>query len=185
MADNKERFLGLCSCIGRKGVNDLLSWLDGSDFYVAPASTRFHGNHPGGLLEHSLNVYDEFQRLRAAYPEIEISDETATIITLFHDLCKVNFYVPEKRNRKNAAGQWEQYDAYSISEKFCFGGHGSKSVFIIQNFMQLTAEEAVAINCHMGAYDNQNVGKSFEQFPVAFLLHMADQAASILREKAE
>ena len=81
-----------------------------------------------------------------------MSDETAAIISLFHDLCKVNMYQPEKRNRKTPDGRWEQYDAYSIQEKFCFGGHGSKSVFLVQTFLKLTPEEAVAINCHMGAF---------------------------------
>lgn len=180
--DNKERFTTLCAAIERDGVEDLMAWLDKSDFYTAPASTRFHGNWPGGLLEHSLNVYDELERLRKAYPEIHISDETAIIISLFHDLCKVNMYSPEKRNRKNAEGKWESYDAYTTKEKFCYGGHGSKSVFLVQNFIKLTPEEAVAINCHMGAFDNEYVGSAFEQYPIAWLLHTADGAAAYVVE---
>ena len=180
--EQQARFWELVSVVKRDGFDKLIDWLKTTDFFDAPASTRHHGDHSGGLLEHSLNVYDEFKRLLSAYPEIEVSEETAVIITLFHDLCKVNFYTTEKRNRKNAAGQWEQYDYYTIKEKFCYGGHGSKSVFLLQNFIHLTPEEAVAINCHMGAFSDQNVGNSYEQFPAAWLLHVADEAATYLKE---
>ena len=183
---DKERFLELCSGIKRDGIRDLMQWLEGSDFYVAPASTRFHGNYPGGLLQHSLNVYDELKRLLKAYPEIRVDEESALIVTLFHDLCKVNFYAAEKRNRKNEHGQWESYDAYTIKEKFCYGGHGSKSVFLVQNFIKLKPEEAVAINCHMGNSDgNDYVGNSYEQYPLAWLAHVADESATYIKEKKE
>lgn len=180
--DNKERFISLCSSIKRDGISDLMKWLNKGDFYEAPASTRFHGSYEGGLLQHSLNVYDELKRLLSAYPNIECSEETATIISLFHDLCKVNFYAKEKRNRKNEMGQWESYDAYKVDEEFCYGGHGSKSVYLIEHFIRLTPEEAVSINCHMGAYADENVGKSYEKFPLAWLLHVADEAASYLKD---
>lgn len=181
-----ERFKTLCAAIKRPGIDDLLEWLYSSDFVSAPASTKYHGAEPGGLLAHSLNVYDELKRLLAAYPEIKASEETVAVVSLFHDLCKVNFYGTEKKNRKNeATGKWESYDSYIHKEKFCFGGHGSKSVFLIQNFMKLTPEEAVAINCHMGTYDDPDgkyVSKSYEQFPLAWLLHVADEAAAYLIE---
>lgn len=182
LLDDKERFLLLCSAIHRDGIDNLMSWLESSDFYTAPASTRYHGSHTGGLLAHSLNVYDELKRLLTAYPEVQATEETVAIVALFHDLCKVNFYATEKRNRKNEDGRWESYDAYTIKEKFCFGGHGSKSVFIVQNFIKLTPEEAVAINCHMGSFDNQNVGQTYEQFPLAWVLHVADEAATYIQE---
>lgn len=181
---NKERFVALCKQIGRHGVDDLLAWLDKSDFYDAPASSKFHGSHPGGLLEHSLNVYDELKRLLKAYPEVQVPEETVIVCSLFHDLCKVNMYKVEKRNRRNDAGQWESYDTYVIAEKFRFGGHGSKSVFIAQQFIKLTPEEAVAINCHMGLGDGKDhVGDAYEQFPIAFLLHVADEAATFIKER--
>lgn len=89
--DNKERFITLCRTIQRDGMDDLMDWVKASDFYTAPASTRFHGAYAGGLLQHSLNVYDELRRLLNAYPEIKCSDESAVICALFHDFCKVNF----------------------------------------------------------------------------------------------
>jgi len=181
--DNKTRFLDLCSRIDRPGIDKLMDWLQSSDFYTCPASSRYHGSHPGGLLEHSLNVYDELVRLLKCYPEVEVPEETAIIISLFHDICKVNMYIAERRNRKNESGQWESYDAYSIKEKFCYGGHGSKSVFILQSYIKLTPQEAVAINCHMGAWDgNKDVGNAYEQYPAAWLLHVADEAATYIKE---
>lgn len=117
------------------------------------------------------------------YPEISVSPETTAIVSLFHDLRKVNFYVSEKRNRKTAEGKWESYDAYTIKEKLCFGGHGSKSVFIIQNFMKLTPAEAIAINCHMGSWDgNKDVGNAYSQNKLAWALHVADEAATYILE---
>lgn len=180
--DNKERFILLCSSIKRDGIDELMNWIETSDFYTAPASTRYHGSYPGGLLQHSLNVYDELKRVLSAYPEIKCEEESAVICALFHDFCKINYYSSEKRNRKNEFGQWESYDAFKVDEKFCYGSHGGKSVFLIQHFIKLTPEEAVAINCHMGAFDNENVGKSYEQFPLAFALHIADEAATYLKE---
>lgn len=176
----------LCKTIKREGVSDLLNWLELTDFYTAPASTRFHGNYPGGLLEHSLNVYDELVRLLSVYPEIKVAEESVIIAALFHDLCKVGLYASEKRNRKNEFGQWESYDAYTIQEKFCFGGHGSKSVYIIQRSMQLKPIEAVAINCHMGSWDgNKDVGSAYERYPFAWLLHVADESATYIKESKE
>ena len=184
--ENKERFLSLCKQVDRQGIDELLQWLEDNQFFNGPASTRFHGSYAGGLLEHSLNVYSELKRLLSIYPEISVSEESVIITSLFHDLCKVNLYAVEKRNRKNEAGQWESYDAYSIKEKLCYGGHGSKSVFIIQNFMNLTPEEAVSINCHMASWDgNKDVGNAFEQFPLAWLVHVADEAATFIVEKKE
>ena len=185
--ENKERYLTLCRSVKREGIEDLLQWLETSDFYTAPASTRFHGNYPGGLLEHSLNVYDELVRLLEAYPEVVVPQESVVVASLFHDLCKINFYAPEKRNRKNEFGKWESYDAYTVKENFCYGGHGSKSVFLVQYFMRLTPEEAVAIHCHMGAFSEnpQDVYRAYEQCPFAFLLHMADSAATIIKETKE
>lgn len=184
---SKESFLELCGAVKRHGIEDLIDWLHKSDFFRAPASSRFHGSYEGGLCDHSLNVYRQFERLLPIYPEVAKTihdDDTTKIITLFHDLCKVNFYAVEKRNRKNEHGQWESYDAYKIEERFKYGGHGSKSVFIVQNFMKLLPEEAVAINCHMGAFgDNaQSVGAAFEAYPLAWLLHVADEAATYIDE---
>lgn len=183
--DNKTRFLQLMSTIQRPGVQEFLAWLEGSDFYTAPASTRYHGAYIGGLLEHSLNVYDEISRLITVYPEIKVPDESLILVSLFHDLCKVNMYTVEKRFRKDEAGKWIPYDAFTVNEKLHFGGHGSKSVFILQNFIKVTAEEAVAINCHMGTWDtdkSNEIAAAYGQCSLAWLLHVADEAATFIKE---
>lgn len=186
--DKKKRFIELCNATQRQGMDNLLAWLESSDFYTAPASSspKRHGAYPGGLLEHSLNVYDELVKLNTLYPDDKIKPENLVITALLHDLCKVNFYKPEKRNRKNAQGAWEQYDAYTIDEKFCYGGHGSKSVFLASKFIELTLDEAVAINCHMGSWEgNNNVGNAYEKCTLAWLVHVADEAATFVVESKD
>lgn len=166
----KNRFLSLCKGIEREGVEGLIKWLEWRDFFTAPASRNNHGSYEGGLLEHSLNVYDEFKRLLKVYPEICVKEETARVVTLFHDLCKVEYYTLEN-------------GSYKINEAFHFGGHGSKSVYIIQKHIKLLPWEAAAINCHMSSWDgNKSVGDVFQQYPVAWLLHVADESATYIKE---
>ena len=184
---NKERFLQICrDVIKRPGIDKLLAWLEKSDFYSAPASTRFHLSEYGGLLAHSLNVYDEMKRLCAVYEQFtSVSEESIAIMALFHDLCKVNFYKPDTRNVKKD-GVWVAVPTYSVKEKFPFGGHGSNSRFIVHQFIQLTPEEACAINCHMGLSEHErSIGDAYEAQPSAWLLHVADEAATFLIEKDE
>lgn len=181
---NKERFLQIChDVIQRPGVYKLLTWLDHSDFFIAPASSRYHLSERGGLLLHSLNVYDEMTRLSKVYEQYaDVSDESIAIMALFHDLCKVNFYKQDTRNVKRD-GEWTTVPFYTIEEKFPFGGHGSKSMFILQQFIQLTPEEACGINCHMGLSEHErSIGAVYEMFPSAWMLHAADEAATFLIE---
>lgn len=182
---NKEYFLKLYSYIKRAGASELLEWLENSDFFIAPASTKYHEAYKGGLCEHSTRVFEELVRLLKVYPEVKISAETAVVVALLHDLCKVGCYKIELRNKKEN-GVWVQVPFYTHQEDVCLGGHGSKSVFIIQRFMKLTDEEIAAINCHMGA-ENGNCAAydAFRQFPLAFLLHTADMASTIPEIKAE
>lgn len=188
LTDFKERFLALYKeNITRDGADDLMEWLTTSDFFVAPASTMFHGSHAGGLLEHSLNVYD------CLVEELDILDikenysaETVALVSLLHDICKVNFYKKGTRNVKEN-GQWVTKEVYEIDEKFpC--GHGEKSVIILQNFMNLSAEEIFAIRAHMGGFDTSVKGgdyfisKIFERSKLSVLLHLADMKATYLLE---
>jgi HD superfamily phosphohydrolase YqeK len=179
---NRERFISLCN-FNRTGKAELFEWLERSDFFTAPASAKYHGSYEGGLVEHSLNVYDALVKLLTIYPEVQVPEESIAIVALFHDLCKVNMYEKETRYRKDENGKWEPYEAYTHNERLHYGGHGSKSVFILQNFIKLTPEEAVAINCHMGSWeDNPNVGAAFEHCTLAWLLHVADESATFVKE---
>ena len=184
----KDKFWEIySSSISRKGNMDLIEWLYGTDFFDAPASTRYHSNYQGGLCEHSVHVWEELVRLLHSYPEIKTTAETAAIITLLHDLCKIGCYKTEMRNKKEN-GIWKSVPTYVFKEDFCFGGHGSKSVYLIQKYMPLTDEEAVAINCHMGFADrvpgDYSNGNAYEQNPLAWLLHVADESATYVRESS-
>lgn len=181
-----ERFIELYTkYIKRPGSEELLKWLEKSTFFTDPASTRFHGSYEGGLCEHSVHVWEELIRLLKAYPEIRVTAETAAIVTLLHDVCKIGCYKQELRNKK-VNGIWVQSPVWVFDEDFSFGGHGSKSVYLIQKFMKLTDEEAVAINCHMGFADrpanDYAIGNAFEQYPLAVLVHWADESATYIRE---
>lgn len=193
--DLKQEFLDIYRTnITREGSDKLLEYLlsDKSDFFTAPASTRFHGSYEGGLLEHSLNVYhclkDYLSRDRAkTVYGMNYSEETIAISALLHDICKVNFYKVDYRNAKNEMGQWEKVPYYTIDDRLPYG-HGEKSVYIITGFMRLTREEAFAIRYHMGFSGNDDanqVGKSFEMFPLAFALSTADMEASYFLEGKE
>lgn len=171
--------------ITRRGADRLLEWLLSTDFFTAPASTRFHSAYEGGLVEHSLNVYRIM--MKKHFVEGEDDRESAAICTLLHDICKAGFYEVSFRNRKNDAGIWEKVPYYTINDKFPYG-HGEKSVFLIERFMRLKTEEAVAIRWHMGGFDDAAKSGSFaiahayETYPLAVKLHLSDLEATYLCE---
>ena len=188
---DKERFVSIFrEKIKREGSEDLLNFLlsESSDFFTAPASTRYHGAEAGGLCRHSLNVYDCLcdqlarPRMKNLYG-IHYSEESIAISALLHDLCKVNFYRVESRNVKKN-GVWQAVPYYTIDDRLPYG-HGEKSVYIISGFMRLTRDEAFAIRYHMGfsgPEDNGTIGKALEMFPLAFALCVADMEAAYFIE---
>lgn len=188
----KQRFVDIFTTkIKREGADKILAYLTSShcDFFDAPASTKHHGSYPGGLLQHSLNVYDclvdilSRERYKSVYG-IAYSEESIAIASLLHDICKTNFYVKDTRNVK-VDGKWETIPCYSIEDTLPYG-HGEKSVYIISGFMKLTRDEAFAIRWHMGFSDTDNknaVGQAFTMFPLAFALSTADMEATYYLEK--
>jgi len=188
---NKARFVEIFkNKVKREGADKLLDYLlNGCDFFTAPASTRFHGSYPGGLAEHSLNVYDCLvdylarPRVRDVFG-LSYSDESIAIAALLHDLCKTNFYVESTRNVKEN-GVWKTVPYYTIEDQLPYG-HGEKSVYIASGFMRLSRDEAFAIRYHMGfsgSEDNNSVGAAFEKFPLAMALATADMEASYFLEE--
>ena len=190
---DRERFIDLYKThIHREGADKLLEYLDSpaSDFFTAPASTKFHNNVKGGLLQHSLNVYDclvsyfASERRTKLLGLEDVSDETLAVVALLHDLCKVNVYKESTRNQKDANGVWHQVPYYEFKDELPYG-HGEKSVYIISGFMRLSREEAFAIRYHMGFStedDARNVGAAFEMFPLALALSIADTEATYYLE---
>lgn len=182
---NKDKFIKIFTeNVKREGAAELLAWLEKTDFFVAPASTKFHLCEEGGLCEHSLNVYECLVERHVN----EHSPETLAIVALLHDLCKAEFYKVSLRNQKNEqTGQWEKVPYYTIEDRFPFG-HGEKSVFLIERFMRLKVEEAIAIRWHMGGFDDTaksggyTISNAYEMYPLAVKLHIADIEATYLRE---
>lgn len=166
--------------IKRPGAQGLLEWLNTTDFFTAPASTRYHSSYDGGLCEHSYNV---FVRLQMLCKEEHFSMETLAVCGLLHDICKANFYKKTMRNVKNEeTGVWEKEPFYKVEEQFHFG-HGEKSVFLIERFLRLTDEEAVAIRYHMGDFVNdRDTSAVYASSRLALYLHMADLEATYIDE---
>ncbi|MEG1801292.1 MAG: hydrolase [Oscillospiraceae bacterium] len=187
IVDYKTEFLEIFnSCVVRQGKDKLLEWLCKTDFFTAPASTRFHGACESGLVMHSLNVY---KVLKERTQGGEYSDETVALVALCHDFCKINMYREGTRNVKNEqTGQWEKVKTYNIEDVFPYG-HGEKSVFLIERFMRLSTEEAMAIRWHMGGFDDSAkgvsfaIGEAFKRYPLAVMAHLADLEATYLLEK--
>ena len=192
MQDKKEEFLTIFDeQIHRQGAADLKNYLLRSDFFTAPASTRYHCAYEGGLCEHSINVY---RRLLANVKmqfgeewESKVSRESVAVCGLLHDLCKIDFYKLDYRNVKEN-GEWQRKPYFTREEALPFG-HGEKSVYIAGSFIKLTREEAMAINWHMGGFDTRvrggdySVSDAYRMFPLAVLLHAADLEATYIDEK--
>lgn len=187
----KEEFIQIYQeHIQRQGSQKLLEYLtsDASDFFTAPSSTRYHGSYEGGLVQHSVNVYhclvDYLSRPRTKeLYHMDYTDETVALVALLHDICKLNFYVKDTRNKK-INGKWETVPYYRIEDTLPYG-HGEKSVYIISSYMRLSREEAFAIRYHMGfsgLEDKNTIGRALEMFPLALALNVADMEASYYLE---
>ena len=193
----KERFDNILRETGRRGIDNVLVELDKFGFYSAPASTKFHGSYSGGLLMHSLNVYDEAMmvlemQLRLC-PGIEqlIPGGSIAIAALLHDVCKAEIYKPEIKKRKNAEGVWESYDGYGVDYSNFPLGHGEKSVIRLLKWgLQMTDDEIMAIRWHMSGFDlafqspesRANYGAATEKCPLLAIIKAADGLASHILE---
>lgn len=207
----KEKFLYYArEYIKRPGIDEFLNWLEHeSDFFEAPASTKFHSAYAGGLCEHSVNVYERLKNLYAAEKADTLTDEEEekiALVALFHDVCKTNMYVVDYKNQKtydldaiarasryeikhDQQGDfvWERVPYYTIDDTKCYG-HGECSVDILRDFFKLTEEERLAVRWHMGFSDvsfkggSNTITGAFEKCPLAVMLHASDLMASYLDE---
>ena len=178
----KEEFINLLLSTKREGIEDVIAFLEKTDFFTAPASTKFHGSYEGGLLEHSMKVYEILKEKVKHLPiELEISEDTVKIIALLHDICKANFYKIDYRNAKNALGEWEKVPYYTVDDTIPYG-HGDKSVMMLTEYMKLTGEEKYCIRWHMGFTEPKEqyntLGQAFKKYPLALVLHEADLEAT-------
>lgn len=186
----KERFEKLLLSVQRDGIDKILDFIRKSDFYTAPASTRFHGAYEGGLLVHSLNVYDclanKWELDQGIWHSAleNVKEDSIVISSLLHDLCKAYYYTTEMRNVKEN-GTWVQKPYYTVDDKIPYG-HGEKSVMMIEEYIKLKSMERYAIRWHMGAYSGQQdwntLGTAMEKYPLVLALHQADMEATHLME---
>lgn len=200
---NIEKFEAMLTQYNRPGMDKLIEYVRKSDFYTAPASTRFHSCHEGGLLEHSLNVADCLLKKldNPVWADIlnEVGQESIIISALLHDICKSNFYVVELKNKKvysdhgkksdsNGRYDWETVPGYAVDDKIPYG-HGEKSVMMIEEFMKLKPVERYAIRWHMGytePKENWNtVSLAIKKYPLVLAIHEADLESTYLIEEEE
>jgi len=197
MTQTRENFNKAVAFIKREGINDLISWLETTDFFSAPVSTNFHGNFEGGLLEHILYCLNfallNFNYIVKQKPDLEYLRESVVLCSLFHDLCKVNTYVKGKKWTKDEQGKWKEYTGWSVKDDFPLG-HGEKSVYLISKFIKLTDAEALAIRWHMGATEvSVQLQGSMQNFaysqainhPLVRLIHSADMLTLTVEEQID
>lgn len=196
-----QHFETLLNSVNRDGIDQLLSYIRTSDFYKAPASTRFHSCHKGGLLEHSLNVYECLMAKKdsTVWKSVldEYPNETLIIVSLLHDLCKTHYYVTELKNKKiysehgsksDSKGKydWQTVEGYTVDNKIPYG-HGEKSVMMIENYIKLTPPERYAIRWHMGFTEPKeywnDMTQAIKKYPLVLALHQADLEATYLMEE--
>lgn len=190
----KERFeKTVLENIQRDGIKELLNYLENNNFYECPASTKYHGSYPGGLCQHSLNVFyslqDQLAFIFGKDWQKRYSMESVAIVSLLHDLCKINKYNRGTRNIKNKqTGVWETIECYEYNTEAFQMGHAALSLYTIQKFLKLSDEEAQAIYWHMGAFDVSqystvsNMCESYKRNTLAFALHMADMMSTYIDE---
>lgn len=198
-----EKFEQLLTSVKRDGIDKLLAYIRKSDFYRAPASTRFHSCHDGGLLEHSLNLYECLlsKKQNPIWAEVlrEVDDESLILVALLHDLCKSYLYVPEFKNKKvysdtgtkrddGGRFDWQVVKGYSTDDKIPYG-HGEKSVMMIEEFIKLKPIERYAIRWHMGFTEPKEywntLTTAIKKYPVILAVHQADMEATYLLEEEE
>ena len=210
---NREEFISIFNDLivpNYNGADKLLKWICGTDFFTSPASTRYHLCEEGGLCKHTLNVYNRLIKiLKDEYGDdycnkLQVDKCSLALVALCHDLCKCQSYEKDYKNVKEYRDDGSKYDekgrfdwvvkeVWVKNERFMFG-HGAKSVYIVQNFIQdgLSIDEAVAIRYHMGGHEMGNPYiteieplEVFNKFPLAFYLYTADMMATYIDERVE
>ena len=177
--ENRERVITLLRSTERKKIENLVKWLDSGNFYTSPASTMFHGNFEGGLTAHSLAVYDEFDRQVKHYG-FQVPQDSIIISSLGHDMCKTNFYIPNKLK----SGNLSEAKPYKTDDNFPIG-HGEKSVIILSKYIDLTDQESLIMRWHMGHEDpswEDYKEKVEKQFPEVTLFQHVDKEVALFRQ---
>lgn len=186
----REKFNEIWKSIKRENKEEVLKYLERSDYFNAPASTKYHSSYEGGLLKHSIKVYEKLKELSERNNLKFESEDSIAIISLLHDICKTNYYKVEYRNAKDNNGNWVKTPYYSVEDKMPLGIHGDKSVMLIQALgFKLSKEEMYCIRYHMGAYEGKEIyaslGNAKKRYSNILWVHLADELASIEEERED
>ena len=205
--NNKTDFIGLLNSLTpREGmdIEKLIKKLENSDFFYAPASTQFHNSYEGGLCDHCLNVCSNMLQLDDMKAETLVINpedvrDSVIIVSLLHDISKMNLYTRGIKNEKVYTEEGSKYDELgrydwvskriwvTRDDKFIFGSHESTSEFMVRKFIPLEIEESIAILHHMGSmgWDSakDNIGEVFNKYWLALLLYQADMLATYVDER--
>lgn len=199
LTQNKEEFISLLNSIHREGANveGLVKKLKSSDFFYAPASTKYHGSFKGGLCRHCLDVYIVLRNL-ISQNNLDVEEESLIICALLHDFSKMNLYEVTNFNKKvysengsksDNGGRFDWvteqgYKTVDLSERFVYGNHEESSEYMIRQFIPLKIEESVAILHHHGGmgWDSSqtNISDIYQRYPLALMLHLADMTCAYL-----
>lgn len=181
--DFRQQVLSVLATVKRDNMGNLIGFLNTSDFFTAPASTKYHLAREGGLAEHSWNVYNVFNQKLKTY-SLKFSEDSVAICGLLHDICKTNFYKRGKKNVKED-GKWTEKEVWVVEDGFPFG-HGEKSVYLLRKYIELSDEEALTIRWHMGFTEPKEswmqMRQAAESYPVVMALNIADLEAAFLVE---
>jgi len=198
MEDLKKEFKSLLRSTEREGIDNVIEELQHLGFFEAPASTRFHLNEEGGLLQHSMNVCKCALKIRQAMFEMDdtliesLPNDSVIISSLLHDVCKADIYKKAPKRQKNEFGTWVDVWGYDVDYTSFPLGHGEKSVIVLLRCgLDLTDDEIMAIRWHMTAWDlpfqsadiKGNLNKAKEVCPLLTLIQSADGLASGLLER--
>jgi len=178
MKEDQREIIASLRLVERPGIEELIGWLDTTNFYTSPASTMFHGNFEGGLARHSLMVYQEFWD-KVLHYGLDVPEDAAVLAGICHDFCKIGLYEPNLLKNGNLSDS----KPYKVNDTFPYG-HGEKSVRVLEDFVKLTEQEAILIRWHMGPYDKEweNYEKKvLSMHPEVMLIHHADAEVSKIR----
>lgn len=195
--NNKDLFTKILIGTGRNGIDKVLDGIEYLGFFKAPASSRFHLAEEGGLLQHSLNVYEQAVQIRAVqvnmFPDLDnrLLPDSIAIAALLHDVCKAEVYKQVEKFRKDNDNRWEKYLAYENDQSQCPLGHGEKSVIrLLRMGLYLTEDEIYAIRWHMAGWDLSDYRESRDSFrmacdkcPLLSIIIAADELATRITEK--
>ncbi len=181
---DKEKIKALEDLVGQYITPEFKEWLISQGFFVKPASIKHHGNHTGGLFDHSFMVASVLVEMTEKF-DIRWQDARSPyIVGMFHDICKMDDYIDEAAKDVVVMGTGSPYSknpSWVHNPSPILSGHGSKSVMMLSQFITLTEEEIFCINFHMGAYETdkwEQYDAAIRKYETVLWTHTADMYAS-------